>query len=52
MKSLFLFLKAPKSRVNFNIFRKWSIVTNATRYHYNDNEGDINRKTTIMIITN
>jgi len=38
------------SQVWVLIHRNWSII-NAIRYDYNDHEGDINRKTTIMIIT-
>ena len=39
------------SQVWVLIYRNRSIITYTTRYDYNDHKGDINRKTTIIIIT-
>lgn len=39
------------SQVWVLIYRNPSIITYTTGYDYNDHKGDINRKTTIMIIT-
>ena len=45
----FPLFNSPKSRTVLKC-DNWSII-NAIRYDYNYHEGDINRKTTIMIIT-